>query len=88
MYTVYKPITKAVQKGLYDPRDRVVFYQGGRAMLYRECTLLDPSFNTAEAKKNFKKVKEQMPQRMNAFGRVTREISENSLPLPVAVFTF
>lgn len=87
-FAVYKPVVKAVQKGLYDPRDRVVFYQGGRAMLYRECTLLNPMFNTAEAKKNFKKVKEQMPDRMNAFGRVARQVSEKSLPIPVAVFQF
>lgn len=88
MFTVYQPVTKAVQKGLFDPRDRVVFYQGGRAMLYRECTLLDPTFNTATAKKLFKKVKEQPPMRMNAFGRVARQVANEALPLPVAVFQF
>lgn len=88
MFTVYQPVAKAVQKGLFDKRDRVVFYQGGRAMLYRECTLLDPTFNTATAKKLFKKVKEQPPVQMNAFGKVVRQITEQDLPLPVAVFQF
>lgn len=88
MTTVYRPNAKAVQRGKFHPRDRVVFYRGGRAMLYREVTLLDPLFNPAEAKKHFVKVKEQMPTQMNAFGRQVRKVTENNLPIPVAVFQF
>ena len=85
---VYRPNAKAVQRGKFDPRDRVVFYRGGRAMLYREVTLLNPTFNTTEAKKHFVKVKEQMPDVMNTFGKQYRAIEENNLPVPVAVLPF
>lgn len=88
MTIVYRPNAKAVQRGKFDPRDRVVFYRGGRAMLYREVTLLDPLFNPAEAKKHFVKAKEQMPSQMNAFGKAVRKCTENNLPVPVAVFPF
>jgi len=88
MTKVYAPVAKAVAKGLFDPRDRVVFYQGGRAMLYRETTLRDAEFNPAVAKKLFKPVKEQMPDRMNAFDITLRKIVAKNLMVPVAAFPF
>lgn len=88
MTTVYQPTTKAVQSGKFDPRDRVVFYQGGRAMLYREATLRDPRFNSNVAKEFFKKTKERAPMQLNAFGKQAREVARNELPLPCAVFQF
>ncbi len=88
MFTVYQPRSETIKNGMFDPRDRVVFYQGGRALLYRECTLLNPAFNPSIAKKCFKKIKEQPPQYMNAFGRVTDKIVNESLPIPFAVFSF
>ena len=86
--TVYRPSAKAVQKKLFDPRDRVIFYQGGKALRFREATLVEPTMNTADAKKYFVKVKELAPRQLNAFGRSTREITEKGLMLPVAVFSF
>ena len=88
MPNLFRPSAKAVQRGKFDPRDRVVFYQGGRALLFREATLVDPLFNATVAKKNFVKAKEVAPPRLNAFGKQAETVAKNNLPLPIAIFTF
>ena len=90
MRQIYRPTANAVRRGIATPKDRVVFYQGGRAMLYREETLVNPLFNTAVAKTHFVKAskREYLPKAMNAFGKQAEIVGRNSLPLPCAIYKY
>jgi hypothetical protein len=86
MINVYRPNVKAVKLGV-PMNTRVVFYQG-KAMLYKEMTLIHPNVNTAQAKELFERAKEQAPQFLNAYDRTARMVVDQNLNLPIPVFKF
>jgi hypothetical protein len=86
MPNVYAPNALATKLGV-PANVRVMFYDG-KALLYKDATLVHPHVNPTQAKQLFKQVKEQAPDRLNAFGKAARMIVEDNLALPVAVFQF